>query len=632
MMPAISQNTTCSFNVLSESIRQSFQGIDRFETQVSDELRTMRDNRIFTEGGYSSFQDYCEQELSQWGGYRRVNQLLAASQVIDILKGTELDGIVKRESHARPLLRLVKTPEKLQETVAVASQNNPNPVAKDFRAAAEQVDPIPRRTKFREQLFPKGTKIRVSLYGHPRFEQEGVITADAPNNDQRLVSFDGKEEKELINTSDLVAVAAPVERKYPKEYAEAIAQLKLQHQQEMEQLEQQLRAGLQTEAETLALGRVREQLIASQTLASDKALEIANLQQKVEELESLRLLEVENQQLQQRIRELERALEKRPVQEWGNTSTEQAAKTINANTIKIIESLEPELHLRSLAISPPTDAQEALRLMTLAMGNLAKATSDTNALSAAAILLKCHPTPEAIALAVATERERLAIQVETYQAVHEIRGAIASGCSWQGFWAIAQRYATVKPHYWRELNQDERNFITKLKEDFDRSNELEVKPSLITSEDSPWLLSPQSWKTGGRDCKYLRIGELSLLFLGAVAHGGNPQTLDDSLPLRYRAASPFGEDCAAPLNDEKWLVIPQADTEKYINPRVWLDFWKEGKAVEGAIAHANIDKAAYEFHGSVEGVNPDLEEVRILWEEIADPRWYGASELRVREK
>jgi cell fate (sporulation/competence/biofilm development) regulator YlbF (YheA/YmcA/DUF963 family) len=630
--PQISSQQS-AFRYALEVIKESFTSIDRFEIQLSEELRKMRDNRLFTEGGYKTFEEFCNKELFQWGGYRRVNQLLGFGLVAEVLRGTELDGVVSRESHARPLLRLVKSPEKLQETVAIAvalatererlaSESNPNPTAKDFKEAAEKVVPLPKRTKSQksqEQLFLTGAEVKISLQGHPREGQAGIVSGDPPNHTHLFIVFPDSEQSELFAISDLDASSTPfTPRKYPKEYEEAIAQLQLQHKEEIQRLEVDIRAGLLTEAEERAQQLVHEQLAASQAIASTKALEVAKLQQKIEELESLRTLEVQNQQLQQRIGELERALENRPVQEWGNTLTKQAQKAVNAEVIRMVENLEPELHLRALATAPPSDATEALRLMALAMGNLAKALNDTQALSAAAILLKCNPTPEAIAYQVELNQM-------VHQAVGDIRRELQSGCDWNGFWAIASEYEAIKKAYWINLTQDERNLITLLKKEFDQEGRRmnlvkspppfghekseEIRPSsffpltsdfvdqsLIPNDDSPWLLTPQSWQSGGRSCKYVKMGELSLVF-----------------------------------NDEQWLAIPPSDTEKYINPRTWLDSWKEGKVVEGAIAHTDINKQAYEFHGIVLGVNPDLQEIRIQWQEIPDARWYGVNELRVRE-
>lgn len=576
------------FQQFDTSVEEGFASIDRFEQQLAEDLRTIRDESLYKESGFKTFEEYCESKR-KWGGYRRVNQLLGFSLVAEALKGTEFDGAISRESHARPVLRLLPTPEKLREAVAIASQQNPNPTAKDFREAAEKVVPLPKRTKskLQEQLFLTGAKVKVSAFGHPREGQTGTVSGDPPNNTHLFIVFPDNEQSELIAISDLDASSVPFPRQYPKEYEEAIAQLKLQHKEEIQRLEQDVRAGLLTESEERAKQLVREQLEVSQAIASAKALEVAKLQQKIDELESLRSLEIENQQLQQRIGDLERALENRASQDWGNTFTKQAEKAINAQVLKVIENLEPELHLRALATAPPSDAAEALRLMSLAMGNLAKALNDTQALSAAAILLKCNPTPEAIAYQVELNQM-------VYQAVSDIRCGLQKGYKWQELAAIASEYEAIKKAYWRELTQDERNLITLLKKEFDQS----LIPNTqcpTTNDDSPWLLTPQSWQSGGRSCKYVRMGELSLLF-----------------------------------NDESWLAITSSDIEKYADPQSWLGLWNEGKVVEGAIAHADMNKQAYTYHGIILGVNQDLREVRVQWNEIPDARWYGASDLRVK--
>ncbi|MHC5831148.1 MAG: hypothetical protein ACYT04_88095, partial [Nostoc sp.] len=98
-----------------------------------------------------------------------------------------------------------------------------------------------------------------------------------------------------------------------------------------------------------------ERLIASQAIADKAKSENIALQQKIMELESLRLLEEENQKLLQRIADLEKALAKR--QDWGkSTFTKEAQKVVNAEvaaSVKRIEPLEPELHLRAIALVPP---------------------------------------------------------------------------------------------------------------------------------------------------------------------------------------------------------------------------------------------------------------------------------------
>ncbi len=437
---------------LNTSIKETFTAIDRFEWQAIEELRVMRDNGYYFDAGYASFEDYCEKELIKHGGYRRVRELLSASKVRDTLP-EELKDKITKPSQTRPLLRLVKTPDKLQQAVEIASEQNPFPTASDFAKAVQQVAPTAKRTTKGD--FPKTqlcNSVTVSSLSHPRYGESGVIEADAPNNYQQIVTFsDG--EKLLINNSDLndtIASFSP-ERNYPPEYTEAIAALKEQHQQELERLSQELRIGLQTEAATRAEAQVQEQIQSLQNLYKQQKEQNIQLQQRLDEMEGLRKLETENQQLQQRIQDLEHAVEERPSQQWGNTMTQQATKVLNKQ-VKL--AMEKTIDLRELAVEPPKEnAQECLRLMGMALGNLATAMNNTQALEAAAIILRSEPTQEAIAY----RAEQLSMLP---QAVSDIRQVLSQpGCTWQDYCTVAQEYEVIKQDYWAELATEETELI-----------------------------------------------------------------------------------------------------------------------------------------------------------------------------
>jgi myosin heavy subunit len=267
---------------------------------------------------------------------------------------------------------LVKTPDKLQLAVAIASQEKSFPTAADFAKAVQKVVPkntSPTRTSSTKQEKVKTqlcNSVTVSSLSHPRFCESGVIETDAPNVWQQIVTFaDG--EKVLVNNTDLDApsVSFPRERTYPAEYTEAIAAIEERHKQELERLSQELRIGLQAEATARAEEQIKEQLQAYQKLLQQQKEQNIQLQQRLDEMEGLHQLEAENQQLQQRIQELEHAVEERPLQQWGNIMTQQATKALNKQV---------KLALRSLAVEPPKEnAQECLRLMGMALGNLASA-------------------------------------------------------------------------------------------------------------------------------------------------------------------------------------------------------------------------------------------------------------------
>jgi hypothetical protein len=449
------QTTALDYSVVNTSIQETFTAIDRFEWQAIEELRLMRDNCYYQDAGHKNFEDYCDNELIKYGGYRRVKDLLSAKKVVDTLP-EELRPHITKPSQTRPLLKLVKTPDKLQLAVAIASQEKPFPTAADFAKAVQQVALTtkrpPKSEKSQTQLC---NSVTVSSQLHPRYGESGVIVADAPNNYQQIVTFsDG--ERLLVNNADLAdaIVSFSTERTYPKEYTEAIAALEEQHKQELERLSQELRIGLQTEATARAEAQVQEQIQSLQQLFKQQKEQNIQLQQRLDEMEGLRQLEIENQQLLSRIQDLERAVEERPSQEWGNTMTQQATKALNK---QVKQALEKTIDLRSLAIEPPKEnAQECLRLMGMALKNLATAMNNTQALEAAAIILGSEPTPQAIAY----RAEQLQMLP---QAVSDIRAVLVKpGSTWQDYWAVAQEYEVIKQDYWAELTTEETDLITEM--------------------------------------------------------------------------------------------------------------------------------------------------------------------------
>lgn len=110
----------------------------------------MRDKGYYEDAGHLSFEDYCESELTKHGGYRRVRNLLSAKKVVDTLP-EELREKITKPSQTRSLLRLVKTPEKLNEAVAIAAKEKPFPTAADFAKAVQQVAPRTKLTIKKEK-------------------------------------------------------------------------------------------------------------------------------------------------------------------------------------------------------------------------------------------------------------------------------------------------------------------------------------------------------------------------------------------------------------------------------------------------------------------------------------------------
>ncbi|MGB3654638.1 MAG: hypothetical protein WBA41_26005 [Rivularia sp. (in: cyanobacteria)] len=96
-----------------------------------------------------------------------------------------------------------------------------------------------------------------------------------------------------------------------------------------------------------ALLAAKEEVIAAekhaQKMAQAKEKLIEQLIAKENELESVRGLVSENQQLQQRVKDLEKALEDSNRDSWGNTFNKQAAKVVNKELEKTIEPLMSEV-------------------------------------------------------------------------------------------------------------------------------------------------------------------------------------------------------------------------------------------------------------------------------------------------
>ncbi|MBD2468824.1 hypothetical protein [Nostoc sp. FACHB-145] len=545
-----------SYSILNTSIQETFTAIDRFEWQAVEEILQMRDKQLYREAGYKSFEEYCQAELSAWGGYRRINQLLGGKKVI--VAADELGEHIKNERQARSLVRLLKEPEKLKQAVAIALSENPSPSESDFAAAAQKVVPrLPRQKvqepmvpKIEEPVFhqtqepvvPKTNTVTITSPTHPRHGQSGTISADPPNQRQQIVTFENGS-RELVNNADLsngVIESCTIERTYPKEYTEAIAQLKQQHQQELERLEQDLRIGLLSEATTKAEEQVQEQLTALQNLFQQQKEENIQLQQRLFELEGLRQLELENQRLQKRIQELENAVQEHPAQEWSNTLTKQATKALNKG---VKQALDKTIDLRSLAEEPPKEnAQECLRLMGIALGNLATAMNNTQALQAAALILGSEPTP----IAIAYRAEQLQLLP---QAVSDIRAVLSKPeCSWWDYLEVAQEYEVIKNDYWAELTPQETELITALEK---------TASSQITE---PMVPEEASAESGSSDGEVIGLGSI-------VAHA-------DPYCALYPAKGEVIED----MGDEVWVAWDHwrdkpKKTDRYFKDE--LRFWQD---------------------------------------------------------
>jgi hypothetical protein len=149
--------------------------------------------------------------------------------------------------------------------------------------------------------------------------------------------------------------AAQVEQKI----AEALAQ------REREKAEEE--QGRFVEIRDAALQAAKRELLAAQqhaqamTQAKEELIE--QLEAKENELQSVRALQTKNQQLEQRVSELEKALENASANNWGNTFSKQAAKVVNSDLEKTISPLMSEVERLTGVLSQRE--QELSQLQTL---------------------------------------------------------------------------------------------------------------------------------------------------------------------------------------------------------------------------------------------------------------------------
>jgi hypothetical protein len=179
----------------------------------------------------------------------------------------------------------------------------------------------------------------------------------------------GMEIKHLFKPHQIQAeVQQPLTKQASKEmFTEAQVEQKIAEalaQREREKAEED--QGRFVEIRDAALQAAKRELIAAeqhvQAIAQTKQELIEQLEAKENELQSVRALQTKNQQLEQRVSELEKALENASVNNWGNTFSQQAAKVVNSDLEKTISPLMSEVErLQNLVRS---QEQEIVQLQT----------------------------------------------------------------------------------------------------------------------------------------------------------------------------------------------------------------------------------------------------------------------------
>lgn len=142
--------------------------------------------------------------------------------------------------------------------------------------------------------------------------------------------------------------ARVTQQKQEKKYTQSEVQQLLAEaraQWEKEKAEEQL--GTKIAQREAAISSAKEEYASlqrslTQALESNRQLKI-QLNQQQQEYEQVRSLATRNQELEQRVRELEKALADAHESRWGNTFTQQASKIVNANLAATLQPLQVAL-------------------------------------------------------------------------------------------------------------------------------------------------------------------------------------------------------------------------------------------------------------------------------------------------
>ncbi|MEA5598461.1 hypothetical protein [Rivularia sp. UHCC 0363] len=220
------------------------------------------------------------------------------------------------------------------------------------RGKSNNIPPLPHSST--PPLLNPGTRIVIKSDDRGWTGYSGIIISEWNNDFWVLLDHtvaQGMEVKQLFKPHQIqpeslrsdIKPASPKEMFTPVEVEQKIAEALAQREKEKAEVE----LGKFVEIRDAALKAAKEEIIAAQKHATQmeqaKHQLIEQLIAKENELQSVRDLVNKNQQLQQRIKDLEKALEDSNKDSWGNTLNKQAAKVVNKELEKSIEPLMSEV-------------------------------------------------------------------------------------------------------------------------------------------------------------------------------------------------------------------------------------------------------------------------------------------------
>ncbi|NJN13003.1 MAG: hypothetical protein HC815_35780 [Richelia sp. RM1_1_1] len=230
-------------------------------------------------------------------------------------------------------------------------------------------------TSLTPSLLAPGTRIVVKSDDRGWTGYAGIIMSEWNNNFWVLLDHTVSQDMEVKHLfkphqiqpealHTVIKPASPKEMFTPAQVEQKIAEALTQR--EKEKAEEEL--GRFVEIRDAALLAAKEEIIAAQKHATQmeqaKHELIEQLIAKENELQSVRGLVDQNQQLQQRVKDLEKALEDSNKDSWENTLNKQAAKVVNKELEKTIEPLMSEVERLNNVLSQREQQLTQLQVMS----------------------------------------------------------------------------------------------------------------------------------------------------------------------------------------------------------------------------------------------------------------------------
>lgn len=203
-----------------------------------------------------------------------------------------------------------------------------------------------------EKILTRGDRLSASTVKQ-RVRQER--TGEVPQTDKNKKRSPQQFTQEEVDRK-IAAALAEKEREWERARIESEREIQQRIQEEYRKARDA--ALLAAKAEIEAAQQVREELHAK------NAELVAQLQEKEAEISAIAELPEENQALEQRIGELERALERSKQESWEKTFNEEAAKVVNEDLEKVYQPLVEKLERMTQVVAQQEEELQRYRQLS----------------------------------------------------------------------------------------------------------------------------------------------------------------------------------------------------------------------------------------------------------------------------